>query len=86
VAIYAYTSPKLRSWALLTHVKDDFSRIPRSEMERFGTPIFVREVNPNRELPPGVRKMDIEKAEKDGYAFLEMTAIYKEKTEPKSNA
>ena len=80
--IYVYTSPKLRSWALLTNAKDDFGRIPKSEMDRFGTPIFVREIDATRELPPGVRPKDIQQAETEGYAFLEMAAIYKEKTEP----
>jgi uncharacterized protein YcgL (UPF0745 family) len=52
--IYGYTSPKLRSWALLTTRKDDFAAIPKNEMDRFGTPIFVRELDPARELPAGV--------------------------------
>lgn len=80
MAIYGYTSPKLRSWALLTNTRDDFARIPKSEMDRFGTPIFVRELDPSRELPPGVGPKDIQQAETEGFAFLEMAAIYAEKT------
>jgi uncharacterized protein YcgL (UPF0745 family) len=81
MAIFGYRSPKLHSWALLTTAKDDFSGIPDNEMVRFGTPQFVRELDPARELPPGVTTKDIRQAETAGYAFLEMVALFKEKQE-----
>src|SRR4051812_47541346 len=80
--IYGYTSPKLRSWVLLTTMKDDFSGIPKSEIERFGTPQFVRELDPTRELPAGVTAKDMQRAEEQGYAFLEMVALFNEKSAP----
>ena len=82
MTIYGYTSPKLRSWALLTTTKDDFAAIPQTEIERFGTPIFVRELDPARELPAGVTAKDIQRAEEQGFAFLEMVALFSEKTVP----
>lgn len=78
--IYGYTSPKLRSWALLTTKKDDFSTIPQAEMERFGTPQFVRELDPARALPAGITAKDMQRAEEQGFAFLEMVALFQEKS------
>jgi uncharacterized protein YcgL (UPF0745 family) len=80
--VYGYRSPKLRSWALLTTAKDDFARIPKAELERFGTPMFVREIDPKRELPAGVRPKDLRDAEEHGYVFLEMAVIYEERPIP----
>lgn len=80
MAIFGYRSSKLLSWALLTTTKDDFSGIPESEIERFGTPIFVRELDPARELPAGVTTKDMQRAEEQGYAFLEMVALFSEKS------
>ena len=78
MAIFGYRSPKLRSWGLLTNKKDDFGAIPKAEMDRFGTPIFARELDPLRELPAGVRPSDLRRAEEHGFAFLEMAVLLDE--------
>lgn len=78
MAVFGYESEKRSSWSLLTAKKGDFSRIPSDELEKFGQPKFVREVDLGKPRPAGISAEDLQRVERDGYAFVQVAVGFEE--------
>jgi uncharacterized protein len=71
IMAYAYRSTTQPSWTLFVVKKDDFSAVPPAELERFGTPVFVKEVPvpPRASLAGGPSSDELRETTTKGYLF-----------------
>lgn len=77
---FAYRSTKQPSWTLFVAKKDDFRAVPQVELERFGTPVFLKEVEvpPRAPLAGGPSNDELREIASKGYVFHQAKAKFAE--------